>query len=178
MNKDPKLDLTVEQFNKLYDDFTNETKQELEEIKNPKKSDKVFLENKDLIWETHCIKSNSLANLSMNEVIKSIKSFKKRIKKQKDKLFFEVTEEAETDSDYDGDTWIEFVGFKATWLGPRDEVSEYFLNNKFKSHVNNWLKPNKEVYTRTIDCKLLTLFKDGKIDWTTLRTLVYSDCKI
>ena len=53
------------------------------------------------------------------------------------------------------------------------------IKTKVKENVRIALKPKGyEGYTIHVDCKLLTLFKDGSIDWKTLQKLVYTNCEL
>lgn len=61
-------------------------------------------------------------------------------------------------------------------------LTKTVLNSNIKYKVRIWaesrLKPEGVLSTKPIDCKLLQLFKEGTIDFNTLQTLTYTDCKI
>lgn len=56
-----------------------------------------------------------------------------------------------------------------------DDVNYQFGDLIFKraKELNPEIK-----YKTLVDCKIVSLFKDGKIDFNTLVTLTYTNCKI
>ena len=78
---------------------------------------------------------------------------------------------------YDEYEELESLNYEFSYRVPMKEISEDFINKVFKRKIEEKLKPVKE-YKRSVDCKLMGLYKDGVIDWKTLQNLVYSDCDL
>ena len=107
--------------------------------------------------------------------------FKEEIKEFENLRGFCIENYEEIDGDYE-DSYAEIrsIGYRASWIVPKEELSENSINSDFLEFVRNWLAPEGTAgyNVNYVDCKLLTLFKEGKIDWNTLRTLVYSNCSV
>ena len=172
--------LTPTEFNKLY---TNHTAQIKRDLKKFKKLEAEGINEHAKFKSTtgvNFLKRESVRSDDLNygggvdSAIELLVGFKEECKAYENKINFN------TDTDFyaDSDGWIERVCYEARWSVVIDEVAEQNINSSFKNKIANLLKPEKASYTQGIDCKLLTLFKDGKISWDTLRTLVYSDCEI
>ena len=88
--------------------------------------------------------------------------------------------EYEVDDDYD--SYINYNHLKAVWQEPKgllkDEVYLLSAKTAAKKRLNIALKPLTALSTRVVDCKFLSLWVDGSIDWKTLQQIVYSDCKL
>lgn len=52
------------------------------------------------------------------------------------------------------------------------------INYKVRVWAESRLKPKNILLIKPVDCKLLQLFNEGIIDFNTLQTLTYTDCKI
>jgi len=78
----------------------------------------------------------------------------------------------------DGAAEIDDNHFGYTYWTRDTEVKDFYINGKIREWINLNLKPDSVQYSRPVDCKLLTLFKEGAIDFDTLQKLVYTDCKL
>ena len=172
--------LTVLEFNKLYTKHVANVKRELKKFKALEKAGELDMRKYKgtpgiNFFERNEILSDDLNyNGGVDTAIEILIAFKEEYKEYENKISFG------TDSDFyvDSDGYIEHICYEAHWYNIIDEVPEQSINKSFKNKVADLLKPENVEYTISIDCKLLTLFKDGKISWDTLRTLVYSDCEI
>ena len=136
----------------------------------------IDLYNKGLMREmtksTHCIDDS----LSIEQTIKMLSEFLEEIKAHENKPDFQSFIE----DDYDDDDKPNSVYGCANWYeltDPSDESIEKIAKEKVKTVIADKLCP-PDTYRRYIDCKLLSLFMDGTIDWEALQKLVHSDCNI
>ena len=109
--------------------------------------------------------------LTITETIEMLSDFLEEIKVHENKPAFDAYMETDVDARAFG---------HAGWYEPfelSEEAIEAKAKQKVKEFVNVQLCP-PATYRRYIDCKLLSLFMDGTIDWKALQKLVYSDCNI
>ncbi len=59
-----------------------------------------------------------------------------------------------------------------------DEQFNRELSKIIREKISQILKPESEEDQLTVDCGMLTLFKDDKIDWKTLQKITYKECEI
>ena len=53
------------------------------------------------------------------------------------------------------------------------------IKDKIRSEISSLLRPKQyQGYTKTVQCEMLTLFMDGKIDWVTLQKITYQGHEI
>ena len=179
--KETIADLTPEEFGARYEAFKLLVASELETVKGLAE-DEVHNPKTDIdFWERNYRISDCIYGCDMDDTIEYINNFKAEIAEYEHKRGFRVENKDEIEGDYE-DSYAEigYVGFEASWLEPKEEIGEGLINNEFREFAKAWLAPEglSGWEINYIDCKLLTLFKDGKLDWNTLRTLVYSDCEV
>lgn len=123
--------------------------------------------------------SESLLNCGVEETLEIIEDFKSLYEPHKEKYQFFVDQIIEYESGmYDESQEVSEIFWRASWKEVKTEIPESGISYPFRKYVESWIKPENASYKKTIDCKLLALFKDGMIDWATLRKLVYSDCEL
>jgi hypothetical protein len=81
-----------------------------------------------------------------------------------------------------GDYFCEGIWYEANYYEIASaQLFEFNKKLDFKKLITHTLYQDFKTsgkYSQHIDCKLLTLFTEGKIDWETLGDLVYSDYKV
>jgi len=181
MIKETITNLTPEEFGAKYEAFKALVETELKTVQ-ALAEDETFNSKTDIdFWNREEIYSDSIYDRDMDDVVEIINEFKGDCEKYENKRGFYIENRGELIGDYeDSDAEIDYIGYKASWLEPKTEISEVLINSEFRAFAKAWLAPEglSSGEINHIDCKLLTLFKEGKIDWNTLRTLVYSDCAV
>ncbi len=177
-SKETVANITPEEFMKLYENFNKDIgvehqkllKLEVENKLNNYNDSKFFVS----FFETISIESADIDCEDLESTLEILNNFKDTCAEYKDKKSFCVIQE-----NLVYDNYLDKLYYKASWEIVRDTISENYINTAFKSFVKEWLKPEgSNEYTRAIDCKMLSLFKGGHIDWNTLRTLTYTDCEV
>ena len=173
--------LTPQEFNERYEAFRVFADEQLEVAKGLAE-DEVHTSKIGIdLWDRKSLDSDCIYGQDMEDTIDTITNFQIEISEYRNRRGFRVENKDSIDGDYE-DSYAEigYVGYQASWLEPIEKISDGTLNSEFRELVKTWLAPEGLTGWKinAIDCKLLTLFKDGKIDWNTLRTLVYSDCDI
>ena len=176
-----KPELSVSEFNALYAEVVKQAHNDLEVIKGLKNGESYNPKVGLNYWSKEDFQSDDLQNMDPDEMIEAINDFKEACKEHEDKNGYYVCQKSELSGEYE-DEYAELDAFflDCEWNVPIKEVTENMINNEFKHMTKFWLAPKDTANYNVnyVDCKLLTLFKEGKIDWNTLRTLVYSDCSI
>ena len=176
-----KPELSVEEFNALYAEVTKQAHKDLEIVKSVKNGESYNTKVEIDYWNRKQAVSDDLQGLDMEDMIEAINEFKEECKQYEDNIGYYVQQKTELSGDYEDEyANLEAFFFEATWSEPIEEVTQEMIDGEFRDLVRFWLAPlGTERYDVSyVDCKLLTLFKEGKIDWNTLRTLVYSDCNL
>jgi len=126
--------------------------------------------------------SNDLYDDDVEETVIVLNEFMERYKDHEGKRTFRV----EMDSNIYVDEYscyLESICYKASWLEPTsfEKIQERQLSVIKRNFISKLLIPHGDICSwdvRTPDCTLLELFKNGTIDWGTLRTLTYKDCEV
>ena len=123
------------------------------------------------------LESDSLLECDIDETIEIAQAFKEECAPFADKRGFYTCQRNLVD-EYD----LEELYFQAEYNTVKESLKDTVINSAFRELVKAWVKPvpkgDEYIYTSNVDCKILTLFKDGKIDWKTVRVLTYSDCDL
>ena len=169
--------MTVQEFNNLYSNIEQRFNKELDEIKlNPKK----FIDIKMYDWafSKHSIDSEEIYNYNDSlDLIYMINEFLDECKSYEDELGFCI-ELIDLETEYET-SLIDGGHYQCKWKKMIDSVPEHIIKNSFISEVKNLLLPDDyKGFIRTPECSILTLFKNGTIDWKTLQMITYKDCKI
>ena len=175
--------MELQEFNSLYEETTQAIILEYEVEKHNYESGIFSDEFKDYTtWNNTylynnktSIESENLDECNISELKKEIEKYEETISNQKGYILNRPELEASVFDNYVDEIFLrtEIIVFKYS-----DNLVDDFVNKKFKKIIEEKLKPEKEQYMQTIDCNMLKLFKNGSIDWKTLQSLTYSNCKI
>lgn len=123
---------------------------------------------------------------SIEELEQSIKKFKQETRKLKNKLDFRsfMTGSAYPAGEDDAD--FEYLILRATWTEQKSqEHIESIAYNKARTFAKSELTRSVKIYKGiaeqqyvNIDCKLVQLWLDEKIDFDTLATILTANCKL
>jgi hypothetical protein len=181
LEKVTKPELSVDEFNALFEGFKELANSELETIKSLKDGESFSTKLPLKYYKTETLESDCLMSESADGMIEMLLAFKKECEQYENKRGFYVEQRHDISGDYEG-SYAELDAFylQAEWEVPIEEVTENMINSEFRNHVMYWLAPEgiERYDIRSVDCKMLALFREGKIDWGTLRTLTYSDCDL
>lgn len=120
---------------------------------------------------------------SLEQIKESIKEFESETKAFKKKLYFRSAFNAEG-SGYEDDNSIDFSRMEAEYYEPKDPSSPVFKSYAMettKSLVTQEIKKHRKLSDSThfyIDCKIVSLFREDKIDFDTLCNITLANCKI
>jgi len=170
--------MTLEEFDKLFKEIDNRVKKEYRIAKEL--WDKGDFSFNDKFKTIEFIQSENIYEDSSEDCIKIIQDYKEKVKNFKGEIYSEEHIQSEIDTDYDYGAEVISIYFETKIKVFRNatDITVDYTNKEFREIIRNLLKPEKETYAQIIDCKLLTLFKEGAIDWSTLQKLVYSDCEL
>jgi hypothetical protein len=135
-------------------------------------------------FDDHCLQPKKLESEDIESTVEgSIELLQNFLEDCPDKekvINFSTWVDSDIEYDYNGDPFS-ICTAKVNWYELKEWSEESFqthIKNQLRRELTARLQPAKVSYPKTIDCKLLTLFKEGSIDWITLQKLVYSDCEI
>ena len=177
-SKETVNNITSEEFKEYFKTFRRDAILEHLKLKNLKeesdlndyKDDKFFIS----FFEAKSMQSDNFVFEDLEDTLEILQDFKSTSEVFKSKRGFSITQYSNVYDDF-----LEEIYFTASWVEVRDILVDSHIESSFKDYVKNWLKPEGSAeYTRGIDCKMLSLFKSGHIDWNTLRTLTYTDCDV
>jgi len=170
--------MTLEEFNKLFEKTDNRIKEEYKVAKELwEKNDFSF---NDKFKTIEFIQSENIYENLSEDCIKVIQNYREEVKNFKGEIYSEEHIQSEIDTDYDYGAEVISIYFETRIKVFRyaTDITTDYTDKEFRDILKNLLKPEKEHYAQNIDCKLLTLFKEGTIDWSTLQKLVYTNCEL
>lgn len=119
------------------------------------------------------VKSNALEDIDIEEVIETLKEFQDGYKSCDGIAKSQIKNEQDV-----GDEHIHYIGYMYEYYELSEEKLESEIMRLCRELIKEELKPNGVQYVQTPDCKIVQLFRDGSIDWETLRRITYKDCNI
>lgn len=149
--------------------------------KNPSKVSRES--NLDFMWKCVGEEFNFYETSNVKEMLDEANLFLDSIKEYESYPNYWCSYEVDADSNYDVGS-IRYNRIRVQWYEPTElkKFEEYNLHAKkrAKAIVNQTLRPSnyKAPGFREIDCKFMTLWVEGKIDFDTLQQIVYSDCQL
>jgi hypothetical protein len=177
--------MTAEEFANKFEEFQKAAEADLKAIQTLEEGSNYEPKTEGVnFWNKKNYTSDPIADdygIEPEEVIKATQEFLVDVEEYKNKRGFNISQQVEYNySTYDDGCEVENVYFEATWYEPINELDENSVNRAFLDYVSLWLAPEGTDSWGTVrpDCKILQLFKEGKVDWNTLRTLTYSNCNI
>lgn len=120
---------------------------------------------------------------SLEQIKESVKEFEKGIKSLKNKLYFKSSFNAEG-CGYEDDTSIEFSRMEAEYYEPKDASSNIFKSHAMettKSWITKEIIKHRKLPDGTrfyLDCKIVSLFREDKIDFDTLCDIALANCNL
>ena len=176
-----------EDIDKQYKKFLTEINKEAAEVIKKAKADKttykVLYTDRYKFFNVKTLSVEFDNNSSIEDVIESVREFEDEIKNHKCKLDFQYGFEAEG-CGYAEDTSVEFAGMKAQWYEPREKDCNQFeaaAQTSTRAWISNEIKKHRNItgtQSFSADCKIVELFKAGKIDFDTLCDITLTNCKL
>lgn len=107
-----------------------------------------------------------------------IAEFSHKVHDHLNKFMFKISEHTSISCD-DDMPFVHEYGFIAEWCEVKNIISPKDIEAEVMRQTARVLNPNtKGNFTRAIDCKVFSLFKEDKISFNTMQLLTYGTCEI
>ena len=168
--------MTLEEFNKGYEDIRASLEQQLEDAKG---NTSRRLEDYPGILLKSVTVDISILNLEIEDCISDLTLGLEEYTQHK-ALKIEVSEIVQSYyvPSYDG-AEVEELTYTYSYYKVLPAISDALVREQFIVWVKDELYKGIEgVYPRRPECSMLELFKSGSIDWETLQKITYKDCEL